>query len=94
MLVQFMHNRPYAFTKYCLKNKFDQFTDEGRIAKIEDTSFFVKSLQNDGKSYNVELKDDNGFLSCECEDWLPCKHMFFLFNGKTELDRKALPQSY
>ena len=94
-----MHNRPYVFTKHCIeKIELAQFIDESRIAKINDTTFSVKSLQNNGKSYKVILKHENGFPTCECEDWkrtmLPCKHMFTLFNWKTGLNWNAFPKSY
>ena len=94
-----MHNRPYVFTKHCIeKIELAQFIDESRIAKINATTFSVKNLQNNVKSYKVILKNENGFPSCGCEDWkrtiLPYKHMFALFNGKTGLNWNAFRESY
>ena len=98
LLPQSMLNRPYIFTKHCIKEiELAQFIDESRIAKINDTTFSVKSLQNNGESYKVILKNENGFPSCECEDWkrtmLLYKHMFALFNGETGLNWNAFPES-
>ena len=99
LLPQVMYNHPYAFTKHCIEEiELAQFIDESRITKMGDTTFSVKNLQNNGKSYEVILKNENGFPSCKYEDWkramLPCKHMIALFNGKTGLDWSVFPESY
>ena len=60
--------------------------------------FLLKVYRIIIKSYNVILKKENRFTSCECEDWkrtmLPFKHMFALFNEKTRLDWDAFSEIY
>ena len=81
LLPEFLHNRPYLFTKHCVeKIELAKAIGENRIKRINDNNFTVTSLQENGKWYKVVLTNSNRFLSCERADWknnmLPCKHMF------------------
>ena len=91
MLPEFLHNRPYPFTKYCIeKIELAKAIGENRIKCINDNDFTVKRVQGNGKEYKVVLTNNNGFPSCECADWkkniLPCRHMFAIFEKIDDSD--------
>ena len=99
MLPEFLHNRPYLFTKHCVeKIELAKTIGENRIKRINDNNFTVTSLQENGKRYKVVLTNNNGFPSCERADWknnmLPCKHMFAIFDKVDGLDWNSFSVNY
>ena len=99
LLPEFLHNRPYLFTKHCVgKIELAKAIGENRIKRINDNNFTVTSLQENGKRYKVVLTNNNGFPSCECADWKnnmsPCKHMFAIFGKIDGLDWNSFSVNY
>ena len=86
LLLEYLHNRPYRFTKHFAKKvELAKAIGENRVTNINDNDFTVTSLQKIGtKEYKVTkerkavLTNNNRFLSCECAD---CKHMFAIFKN-------------
>ena len=99
LLSEFLHNRPYPFTKHLVeKIKLAKAIGENRIKRIADNDFTVISLQENGKEYKVVLTNNSGFPSCECAHWkknmLPCKHMFPIFEKIDGLDWNSFSVNY
>ena len=65
LLPEFLHNRPYLFTKYCVeKIELAKSIGENRIKRIMIITLLLQVLRK--KANGTKLY--NGFPSCECAD--------------------------
>ena len=94
---QYLRNRPRKIVKHCMKRFISaREIKENSITRKEDV-YLVKSTSSN-EVYKVSLCNEFNFPSCSCKDFdnhfLPCKHMFAIFQKYADVGWESLPSWY
>ncbi|XP_078489944.1 uncharacterized protein LOC144746767 [Ciona intestinalis] len=94
----YLHNRPPKIVKHCMKrlnNASSIPTDD--VTRVGCTVFKVRSSES-LLEYEVYFGSESEFPKCSCPDFkkwfLPCKHMFAVFNKYDDVSWSSLPKWY
>jgi len=93
----FLHNRPTQLVKHLMQRRRSSKEISSSDIKRSDKTFFVKSSSTE-QIHQVQFVNKNLFPQCSCADFtkffLPCKHMFAIFNHFSDISWRDLPQWY
>jgi len=93
----YLHNRPKKIVQHCMKRLAASREVDCTTIHKHEGGFSVKSSCG-SQEYNVKLCNEHQFPKCTCEDFkihfLPCKHMFAIFNKYPEVSWDSFPEWY
>ena len=99
IIPSYLRNRPKKLVKHCMaKLRSSAKVISSGIQRNEENNFNVKSADVSGTVNTVVFSNENNFPKCTCSDFtmhfLPCKHMFAIFNKYSDVSWYYLPKWY
>lgn len=93
----FLRNRPRKLVKHCIK-RIGETTNIQASSICRKGDLFTVLSSSSSEIYTIKFGTERDFPKCTCHDFLhnflPCKHMFAIFNKYADVGWHSLPDWY